>query len=251
MGVKRQQGATDQRDLFDEALKAMAHHGDTGEGGTGAGACAERQASTAWEQNRALTQHLMELGEPGASLSPGQSQPGRAGLRRHERRGPARVDGREPRQADRLVAGRELSTAAGARGRDPDRAAGCANWASRPWSTGSSSRRSRKFWNRSSIRPSRPRASVSARGAARTTRCIKEYVAGGYGIVVDIDLEAFFDLAYRYPPQQADRGPKVRRSSLPALSFRNALSVRGTSGNKYSPVWASGAMAIVPLWMRS
>ena len=69
--------------------------------------------------------------------------------------------------------------------------------------------------------------------------------------VIDLDIKAFFDLACWYPPQQADRGSKVRRSNLPALSFRNALSVRGTSGNRYNPVWASSVMAIVPLWMRS
>ena len=69
--------------------------------------------------------------------------------------------------------------------------------------------------------------------------------------VIDLDIKAFFDLACWYPPQQADRGPKVSRSNLPALSFRNALNVRGPSGNKYNPVWASGVMAIVPLWMRS
>ena len=51
MGVKRQQGSGDQKDLFDEALKASLHHGDTGDGGTAADACAEPQASTAWERN--------------------------------------------------------------------------------------------------------------------------------------------------------------------------------------------------------
>ena len=60
MGVKRQQGSADQKDLFDEALQASLRLGATGDGGTGAGACAEPQASTAWERQRALTQHLME-----------------------------------------------------------------------------------------------------------------------------------------------------------------------------------------------
>src|SRR4051794_14357346 len=69
--------------------------------------------------------------------------------------------------------------------------------------------------------------------------------------LIEVDVRGFFDLACWYPPQQADRGSKVRRSNLPALSFRNALSVRGTSGNRYNPVWASSVMAIVPLWMRS
>ena len=88
------------------------------------------------------------------------------------------------------------------------------------------------------------RSALDAVGTARE-RCWKT------DWVIDLDIKALFDLACWYPPQQADRGSKVRRSNLPALSFRNALSVRGTSGNRYSPVWASSVMAIVPLWMRS
>src|SRR5215467_2997918 len=60
MGVKRQQGNGDQKDLFDQALQASLRHGATGEGGTGPGAHGEPQALAAWEQQRALTQHLME-----------------------------------------------------------------------------------------------------------------------------------------------------------------------------------------------
>lgn len=60
MGVKRQQGGGDQKDLFDEALQASLRHGATGDGGTRSGACAAPQAFTAWERQRALTQHLME-----------------------------------------------------------------------------------------------------------------------------------------------------------------------------------------------
>ncbi len=40
-------------------MKAL-RHGAPGDGGTGAGACAERQALTALERQRALTQDLME-----------------------------------------------------------------------------------------------------------------------------------------------------------------------------------------------
>src|SRR3954451_21989831 len=89
------------------------------------------------------------------------------------------------------------------------------------------------------------------RGGADAIKEAHRLLCRGYTDVVDADLSAYFELACWYPPQQAGLGSKSRRSSLPALSFRNALSVRGTSGNKYSPVWASGAMAIVPLWMRS
>ena len=57
MGVKKQQGRNDQKDLFDEALKTSLRHGVSGEGRTGTGACEEQQAHTAWAENRALTQH--------------------------------------------------------------------------------------------------------------------------------------------------------------------------------------------------
>jgi RNA-directed DNA polymerase len=69
MGVKRQQGRGDQQDLFDEALKASLRHGDTGDGGTGAGACAEPQAPTVSERQRALTRHLMEEVASSANLN--------------------------------------------------------------------------------------------------------------------------------------------------------------------------------------
>jgi RNA-directed DNA polymerase len=69
MVVKKRQGGDDQMDLFDEALKASLRHGATGEGGTGPGACEERQATTAWDQNRALTQHLMEKAASSANLN--------------------------------------------------------------------------------------------------------------------------------------------------------------------------------------
>jgi RNA-directed DNA polymerase len=69
MGVKRQQGSGDQKDLFDEALKASLRHGDTGDGGTGAGAPVEPQAATASERQRALTRHLMEEVASSANLN--------------------------------------------------------------------------------------------------------------------------------------------------------------------------------------
>ena len=69
MSVKRQQGNGDQKDLFDEVLKASLRHGVSGEGRTGAGTCEERQAHTAWAENRALTQHLMEEVASSANLN--------------------------------------------------------------------------------------------------------------------------------------------------------------------------------------
>ena len=64
MGVKRQQGSGGQKDIFDEALQASLRHGATGDGGTGAGARGEPQAFTAWERQRALTQHLHAALQP-------------------------------------------------------------------------------------------------------------------------------------------------------------------------------------------
>jgi RNA-directed DNA polymerase len=59
MGVERQQGRPCQRFLFQE-LEEDLRHGDPGEGGTGPGACAEPQSPTAFDPARALSQRLME-----------------------------------------------------------------------------------------------------------------------------------------------------------------------------------------------
>lgn len=86
MGVKRQQGSGDQKDLFDEALEAPPRHGVTGDGGTGAGTSEEPQALTAWERQRASTQHLMEQVASSANLN-------RAYKRVKANKGAAGVDG--------------------------------------------------------------------------------------------------------------------------------------------------------------
>ena len=68
MGVKRQQGGEDQRRVFEDAptarpgtpQEAASHPGAGGEGGTGPAACEVSQASAAWDPARALTACLME-----------------------------------------------------------------------------------------------------------------------------------------------------------------------------------------------
>src|ERR1700752_1597399 len=55
MTAARQQGIGEQLDLFDEVLKATVSHDGPGPGGSGARACAEPQAETAWQRERALT----------------------------------------------------------------------------------------------------------------------------------------------------------------------------------------------------
>jgi len=69
MDVKRQQGGGDQKDLFDEALRASPRHDATGDGGTGTGAFEEPQAATAWERQRASTTALMEVIAGSANLN--------------------------------------------------------------------------------------------------------------------------------------------------------------------------------------
>ena len=69
MSVERQQGRAYQGDLFDEALLKDLRHGVTGDGGTGAGSHEEQQALAALDQQRALTQGLMERVASSANLN--------------------------------------------------------------------------------------------------------------------------------------------------------------------------------------
>lgn len=69
MSVERQQVRAYQLDLFDEALRKALRPDTPGEGGTGAGVPEEQQALTALEQQRALTRSLMEEVASAANLN--------------------------------------------------------------------------------------------------------------------------------------------------------------------------------------
>ena len=104
----------------------------------------------------------------------------------------ARALGGDPRAAARG----DLPAAAGASGRRSRRAAaGCESSGSRRCSTGSSSRPSCRCCSRDSTRPSRSTATASGLDAARTTPCARRSGTSrkGAGVVVDVDLEKFFD----------------------------------------------------------
>jgi len=58
MGMEHQQGTWTQLKLFE--IEGSVCHGVGGEGGTGAAACEEGQATTALNRERALTSRLME-----------------------------------------------------------------------------------------------------------------------------------------------------------------------------------------------
>jgi RNA-directed DNA polymerase len=200
MGVKRQQGSADQMDLFDEALKAALRHGVTGEGGTGPGTCEERQASTAWDQNRALTQHLMEDIASSANLNQAYKRvkanggaPGVDGMTVADLR-PWIAENRERLIASLLDGSYRPQVVRGVEIPKPDgkgvRKLGIPTVVDRlvqqaivqvlePILDPTFSASSFGF---------RP-----GRGAHDALRQAREYVADGYDIVVDLDLEKFFD----------------------------------------------------------
>lgn len=86
MDAEQQQGRRYQRLLFGEAPAERLRHDPSGEGGTGPGGIAERQASTALHPARALTEQLMEEVCQRDNLN-------RAYLRVKANRGAAGVDG--------------------------------------------------------------------------------------------------------------------------------------------------------------
>jgi RNA-directed DNA polymerase len=69
MNVKQQQGGGRQGDLLDQASQAARRHGVSSNGGTGASASEERQAGTAGDQDRAVTQYRMEEVASAANLN--------------------------------------------------------------------------------------------------------------------------------------------------------------------------------------
>jgi RNA-directed DNA polymerase len=200
MGVERQQGSGKQLDLFDEVLRASLRHDVTGKGGTGAGTCEEQQSPTAWAEPLALTRAIMEQVASSANLNQAYKRvkankgaPGVDGMTvtdlrvwiadNRERLIVSLLDGSYRPQP---VRGVEIPKPGG----KGVRQLGIPTVVDRlvqqailqvleplldPGFSGSSY----------GFRPGR-----SAHDALRQAR---EYVADGHGIVVDLDLEKFFD----------------------------------------------------------
>jgi RNA-directed DNA polymerase len=199
MKAARQQGTGEQLDLFDEALKATMRHGGPGPGGSGTRACAEPQAETAWQRDRALTRGLMERIASSANLNQAYKRvkanrgaPGVDGMTVGDLRSwiasnkdtllTALLDGSYQPQP---VRGVEIPKPGGGK-----RQLGIPTVVDRlvqqailqilePWLDPSFSASSFGF---------RP-----GRGAHDALLRAREYVADGYDIVVDLDLEKFFD----------------------------------------------------------
>ena len=199
MGVKRQQGSGDQKDLFDEALKASLRHGATGEGGTRSGACAEPQASTAWEQQRALTQALMEEVAGSANLN-------LAYKRVKANKGAAGVDGmtvgdlkawiatnREGLIASLLRGTYQPNTV---RGVEIPKPGGGVRQLGIPTVGDRLVQQAILQVLEPILDPAFSPSSFGFRPGQSAHQALaqaQQYVAGGRGIVVDIDLEKFFD----------------------------------------------------------
>lgn len=69
MGKEQQQGSGKQLDLFDEVQKASLRHADLGTGGTGAGSREEPQSLTVWAKKLALAYDVMEDVASSANLN--------------------------------------------------------------------------------------------------------------------------------------------------------------------------------------
>jgi RNA-directed DNA polymerase len=199
MSVKRQQGGGDQKDLFDEALQASLRHGASGEGGTGTGAREERQAHTAWAEDRALTQHLMKEVASSANLN-------QAYKRVKANGGAAGIDGMTVAQLrpwiglnrERLIASlldgsyRPMAV----RGVEIPKADGGMRQLGIPTVVDRLVQQAILQVLEPTLDPTFSASSFGfrpGRSAHDALRQARQYVADGYQIVVDIDLEKFFD----------------------------------------------------------
>jgi RNA-directed DNA polymerase len=199
MTAARQQSIGEQLDLFDEALKAAMRHGGPGPGRAEARARAEQQTDTAWQRDRALTRRLMEkiassanLNEAYKRVKANQGAPGVDGMTVADLR-PWIADNKDTlitalldgSYQPRPVRGVEIPKPGGGK-----RQLGIPTVVDR-------------LVQQAILQVLEPLLdpsfSVSSfgfrpgRGAHDALHQAREYVAGGHAIVVDLDLEKFFD----------------------------------------------------------
>src|SRR5271157_3714062 len=199
MGVKRQQGGADQGDLLDEALKAALRHGAIGEGGTGPDAGEERQASAAWPQERVLTRHMMEEVTGSANLN-------RAYKRVKANGGAAGVDGMDVSKLRAWIADNRERLIASlldgsyrpqpVRGVQIPKPGGGMRQLGIPTVVDRLVQQAIAQVLEPRLDPTFSGSSFGfrpGRGAHDALRQARGYVADGYEVVVDLDLEKFFD----------------------------------------------------------
>jgi RNA-directed DNA polymerase len=199
MGVKRQQGSADQGDLLDEALKAALRHGGSSEGGTGTATHEEPQAPAAWDQERALTQHLMEVVSSSANLNRAYQRvkgnggaPGVDGMTVTALRG--WIAANREALITRLLDGSYQPQPV--RGVQIPKPGGGMRQLGIPTVVDRLVQQAIAQVLEPILDPSFSASSFGfrpGRGAHDALRQARDYVADGYEIVVDLDLEKFFD----------------------------------------------------------
>lgn len=199
MVVEWRQGGADQGDMLDDALKAVPRHGASGDGGTGPSACEEPQAATAWDHERALTRHLMDAVSSSANLN-------RAYKRVKANGGAPGVDGMTvDALRDWIAVNRDGLIARlldGSHQPQPVRGVCIPKPGGGERQLGIPTVVDRLVQQAIAqvlepiLDPSFSTSSFGfrpGRGAHDALRQAREYVADGHGIVVDLDLEKFFD----------------------------------------------------------
>ena len=199
MGVARQQGGAYQGDLFDEALLKALRHGASGGGGTGAGASEERQAPAALEQQRALTQDLMERVASAANLNQAYKRvkankgaPGVDGMSVQDLR-PWLADNKDKLVAQ-LVRGDYRPQAV--KGTEIPKPGGGVRLLGIPTVVDRLVQQAILQVLQPILEPSFSASSFGFRPGRSAHDALAQagkYVAEGHGIVVDLDLEKFFD----------------------------------------------------------
>jgi RNA-directed DNA polymerase len=256
MSVEQQQSRDYQRDLFDEALLKALRHGAPGDGGTGTGAREERQALTALAQQRALTQDLMERVVASANLN-------HAYKRVKANRGAPGVDGMTVNDLRLWLAGNKDALVAQlvqgryrpqpVRGVELPKPGGGVRQLGIPTVVDRLVQQAILHVLQPILDPTFSTSSFGfrpGRGAHDALAQAREYVAEGYGIVVDLDLEKFFDrvnhdiLMARLARRIGDkRLLRIVRRFLEAGMMREGVCVRryegAPQGGPLSPLLAN------------
>jgi RNA-directed DNA polymerase len=199
MKAARQQGIGEQLDLFDEVLKATMRHSGPGPGGSGARSCVEQQAETAWQRERALTRGLMERIASSANLN-------QAYKRVKANRGAPGVDGMTVNDLRPWITKNKdaLLTALldgsykpqPVRGVEIPKPGGGKRQLGIPTVVDRLVQQAILLVLEPLLDPNFSASSFGfrpGRGAHDALLRAREYVADGYDVVVDLDLEKFFD----------------------------------------------------------
>jgi RNA-directed DNA polymerase len=199
MTAARQQGSGEQPDLFDEALKATLRHDGPSLGRSEARAREEPQADTAWQKERALTRGLMERIASSANLN-------QAYKRVKANRGAPGVDGMTVAELRSWIAQHKdaLLTALldgsyqpqPVRGVEIPKPGGGKRQLGIPTVVDRLVQQAILQVLEPLLDPSFSASSFGfrpGRGAHDALLRAREYVADGHDVVVDLDLEKFFD----------------------------------------------------------